>query len=226
MQTETPQAEVIAYHGWAFDRQCWQAWRTKFAEQNIPLRAFDRGYFGAPTQPTFEYPDSQKIILAHSYGLHLCPYQLLRVADLVIVFGGFYRFHPRAPKAERRSRRVLQQMISQFDQAPDQVLQAFWQNCGLPQAQWLERSDKVLQLLAHDLQDLDHSLLCIEFLARQPKVVVIHGREDAIAPLSQGQDLAKELCNNAELIELSGPHALPFTQLEQCWSAIQPHLRP
>jgi len=226
LQTETTRAEVIAYHGWAFDRQCWQPWQAKLAKQGIPLKAFDRGYFGAPTQPTFDYPDSQKIILAHSYGLQLCSSQQLRVADLIVVFGGFHCFHPAERKAQRRSRRVLQQMVSQFDQAPDQVLQAFWQNCGLPQAQWLDRSAKVLQQLAHDLQDLDHSLLCIEFLARRPKVLIFHGREDAIAPLSQGQDLAKDLFNNATLIELSGPHALPFTQLEQCWSMIQPHLPP
>ncbi len=224
LPTDAPQAEAIAYHGWAFDRQCWQPWQAKFAEQGIPLKAFDRGYFGNPTQPTFEYPHSQKIILAHSYGLHLCPSQQLRVADLIIVFGGFHRFHPSAPKAERRSRRVLQQMIGQFGQAPNQVLQAFWQNCGLPPKQWLDRSAKVLQPLAHDLQDLDHSLLCIEFLARRPKILIVHGREDAIAPLSQGQDLAKELFNNAELIELKGPHALPFIQLEACWEAIRPSI--
>jgi pimeloyl-[acyl-carrier protein] methyl ester esterase len=221
--------EVIAYHGWAFDRHCWQPWQAKFAEQGIPLRAFDRGYFGNPTQPTFEHPHSKKIILAHSYGLHRCPSQQLRVADLIVIFGGFHRFHPsdrpNHPKAERRSRRVLQQMVSQFDQTPDTVLQAFWQNCGLSKNHWPDPSAKVLPPLAHDLQDLDQSLLCIEFLARRPKVLVVHGNEDAIAPLSQGQDLAKELFNNAQLIELPGPHALPFVQLEDCWQVLLPHLK-
>jgi pimeloyl-[acyl-carrier protein] methyl ester esterase len=230
--------EVIAYHGWAFDRHCWQPWQAKFAEQGIPLKAFDRGYFGAPTQPSFEQAQSKKIILAHSYGLHLCPAQQLRLADLLIVFGGFDRFHPQEHKAQRRSQRILQHMISQFGLAPETVLQAFWQNCGLPPGQWLDPSAKVLQPLAHDLLDLDHSLLCIEFLARRPKILVIHGRDDAIAPLSQGQDLAKALShkalsnkalsNNAqfiELIDLPGPHALPFVQLEECWQVLGPHLK-
>ena len=224
MRIIPPKAEAIAYHGWAFDRYCWHPWQDRFAEQGIPLRAFDRGYFGAPTQPTFEYPSSQKIILAHSYGLHLCPSQQLRAADLIIVFGGFQRFHPpNRPgysQAERRSRRVLQQMIRQLDRVPEQVLEAFWQNCGLPPEHWPNASARVLQPLAHDLRDLDHSLLCVEFLARRPKVLILHGREDAIAPLSQGQDLAQALFNNAEWFALDGPHALPFTQVDACWNAI------
>lgn len=229
-----PAWEAIAYHGWGFDRQCWQPWQAKFATLNIPLKACDRGYFGNPTQPSFDYPHSKKIILAHSYGLHRCPPQQLRIADLIIVFGGFARFHPRGQREERRSRRTLQQMIQQFDQNPTAVLRAFWQNCGLAADRYAGTHPSP-QPLAHDLADLDHSLLCVDFLARRPQVLLLHGRQDRIVPLSQGQALAAALAHSLARpispgspqtvwFELEGPHGLPFTHLQDCWGAIAPYL--
>ena len=39
--------EIIAYHGWGFDRTCWQSWADRFEQAGIKFRVIDRGYFGA-----------------------------------------------------------------------------------------------------------------------------------------------------------------------------------
>ncbi len=236
---QSPSAEMIAYHGWGFDRQFWQPWQARLAKHGIPFYGFDRGYFGSPVRPSFTDPYSRKIIFAHSYGLHLCPPQQLRIADLIVVFASFVNFHPVDRRAKRRSQRVLQQMIEQFQLQPKVVLQAFWQNCGLQsygvQNCGLEQAaiapDSVnvlcnLPLLLNDLQDLDHSTLCIEFLARRPKILVLQGQQDQIVAPERASELAQALFNNAECHWLEGPHSLPVSQFEDCWTRLRSQLLP
>lgn len=242
------QREAIAYHGWGLDRHCWEPWRAVLAELGISLAVFDRGYFGAPSQPTFHPGSQQKIILAHSYGLHRCPPQQLCCADWVIVWGGFRHFHPPEPRAERRSRLRLRQMICQFDEAPTAVLRAFWQGCGLPKCSQpsptLTTTGLNLALLAQDLEDLDASALCLEDIPHRTQWLILHGQGDGIVPVSQGQALALALGSKAKplanpvakplasaslspvhFFALEGPHALPFSHLPDCWQVVRPPLQ-
>lgn len=122
--------EVLAFHGWGFDRHCWQFWQERFTELGYQFQAFDRGYFGNSYQPSFTDSDTRKIILAHSFGLHLCPIDLLQQADVLIAFNSFLSFHPESRAEKRRSQLVLQQMIRQFEQTPDLVLENFYTQAG------------------------------------------------------------------------------------------------
>jgi len=127
-------AEAIAYHGWGFDHTCWQFWKTACDRQGIVLRCFDRGYFGKSVSPAFSPSSAYKLILTHSYGLHLCPQEHLHQADLIVILSGFQSFHPSQPTARRRSQLTLQQMIRQFEHSPQMVLETFWATCYHPLA--------------------------------------------------------------------------------------------
>ncbi len=221
-----PVAEVIAYHGWGYDRHFWKSWEPLLAGQNVALKCFDRGYFGQPHKPTFSYPQTRKIIFAHSYGLHLCPPQQLRIADAVVVFASFVNFHPSERRFQRRSQRILKQMIDQFQSDPEAVLRAFWQNCGhVPVNAAVLQSQASQQVLSHDLQDLDHSLLCAEFLAQRPnQMVVFQGNQDRIVAPARAADLVQALRQRPALIYHDGPHALPATQAQVCWEKCREYL--
>ncbi|NJR64932.1 MAG: hypothetical protein HC772_05825 [Leptolyngbyaceae cyanobacterium CRU_2_3] len=128
-----PKLEVLAYHGWGFDNTCWRSWETRFAQQGDRFLTSDRGYFGNPVeypvQYPIQYPVSPKIILTHSYGLHLCPIAQLEQTSLLVILSGFLEFHPCQESLRRRSQLILQQMLAQFQEKPEVVLSHFKAKC-------------------------------------------------------------------------------------------------
>jgi pimeloyl-[acyl-carrier protein] methyl ester esterase len=215
--------EVIAYHGWGFGAGCWGDWLPRFASLGGSLRCADRGYFGAPQSWAFG-PDSYKILLTHSYGLHWCPAEQRAAADLVICLAGFEAFHPAEELDRRRSQRRVSRMIAKFATDPEAVLTEFWGNCdggaGLQsvpkpcfdQANWA--------LLDRDLRDLDRCQLSVGL---RPGSIIIHGQSDRIAPLSQGRALA-DRSPQSTWIEQDGSHCFPFADPDRTWRAIEPIL--
>jgi pimeloyl-[acyl-carrier protein] methyl ester esterase len=123
--------KAVAYHGWGFDRTCWAPWKAW-----LDLAESDRGYFHHRV-----HIDSESIILAHSYGLHLCPLEQLKQAETLILFGCFLKFHPLSQ--ERRSRMMLGQMINQFEANPLAVLANFKAKSYHPQ-QMSDQEDRFL----------------------------------------------------------------------------------
>ncbi|MBW4659639.1 MAG: hypothetical protein KME15_13265 [Drouetiella hepatica Uher 2000/2452] len=212
-------AEVIAYHGWGFDSTCWQSWQAKFEQQNLQFQAFDRGYFCNPVEVKFG--KSTKILLAHSYGLHLCPIAHLQQADLLIIFSSFSEFHPRQELLRRRSQTILRIMLDQLEKDPRFVLQNFRSKCYLPQPEeTAEYKFYNLELLVSDLKNLDNSSIAFAKLEQIPKII-FHGTQDQIVSSSQSKTLLKSLGDNTEYIEIpDSGHALPFTHFHTCWSIL------
>ncbi|HEY9646175.1 MAG TPA: hypothetical protein V6C88_07395 [Chroococcidiopsis sp.] len=225
-------AEAIAYHGWGYESSCWAEWAARLATLGISLAAADRGYFGPPSAPAFGNAD-YRIILAHSYGLHLCPLEQLQQADLLVIFSSFVEFHPSEPRARRRSQRVLEQMIQACQHDSQTVLQQFRLQCGETAeqvAQLPQVSDH--ELLNRDLQELHHSHINVNHLQRIPAVMIFHGAADRIVPIGQGRDLATQItaqiaahgahadCNEIQDAE----HCLPFSHIEVCWQRLKLHL--
>lgn len=225
--------EAIAYHGWGFDPSCWQSWQTAFERQGIRLQGFDRGYFGQPVSPTFCHSSSHKLILTHSYGLHLCPLEHLEQADLIVIFGGFQSFHPGQSTARRRSQLTLQQMIRQFEHHPSSVLETFHVTCyhpvtweGPARAALQERMHELnADLLLQDLRALDTAVLDIARFKTQSNILLIQGTSDRITPPERAQALGHELPTSRYLeIPLAG-HALPITHWEAGWRSLAPLLQ-
>ena len=213
-------SSIIAYHGWGFDRTCWQDWAARFEQAGIEFRAIDRGYFGAEIGSE----NSSQVIFVHSYGLHLCPIANLLQADLLVIFSSFQTFHPQKESAKRRSQQILQQMLMQLENCPEQVLDNFRQKCDMPSAQ--TKTDCLnLDRLVTDLQDLGSCAIDLALLADLPQIVVFHGAGDRIVPVQKGQDLAKALSNSLYFEIAEAGHALPFTHLEECGSILQQVMR-
>jgi len=216
-------AEVAAYHGWGFDRYCWEPWRDVIPP-DIDLSCFDRGYFGDSESVEFGDYGAARIVFAHSYGLHLCPVQMLSKADLLVVFGGFITFHPHAARYRRRSRLVLREMIRQMEQKPTDVLHEFWKNAYHPQPPPdLEHGQMYKSLLLDDLQNLDESTLDIETLKKPGKICILHGSSDGIVPKAKGRGLYGKFSDQSSYFEVKeAGHALPFTHPDQCWAFLKP----
>lgn len=218
----TQRIEAIAYHGWGYDRTCWDTWKTALAAHHISLTASDRGYFGEAAMPQFS-PGVFKLLLVHSYGLHLCPVEQLQMADLLVIFSSFLTFHPDEERARRRSQRVLQRMVEGFKANPGEVLTAFKANSNDP----VPTSPPALNhaLLLQDLEGLGTSHLNPQVLQSIPGIMIFHGTGDRIVPPRQGQDLANAIPSNAQYSELSeAGHALPFTHQQECWEILRDRL--
>lgn len=219
-------AEILAFHGWGFDRNAWSVWQSYLAP-SCQLQAFDRGYYGEPYSPEFNDLNTRKIIFAHSYGLHLCPPRLLESCDLLIIFNGFIRFHPEAPRSQKKSRLILQRMQDRFALEPGAVIRDFMQRCYDPVAyQDCLGGEPDLNRLAEDLRLLGHSSISTATLEKARRIHILHGAEDRIVPNPQGQVLFEKLRHHAQYHEIEGAgHGLPFSHTPQCRSILESALR-
>ncbi|MDX2216789.1 MAG: alpha/beta hydrolase [Oculatellaceae cyanobacterium bins.114] len=213
--------EAIAYHGWGFDQDCWALWQAQFAEHAISLQTFDRGYFGAAHTPTFT-DNFRKIVMVHSYGLHLCSLEHLAQADILVIFASFLHFHPQENRNQRRSQRVLQQMILECQRHPQTVLAQFYTQCGLPLEDTLrQHSSFNRERLVSDLQGLNTTHLDVQALKTIPTIVIFHGITDQIVSLNKGRELLELLPDRTHFFPIDNAgHALPFTHLHECWKIL------
>jgi pimeloyl-[acyl-carrier protein] methyl ester esterase len=217
-------AEVLAYHGWGYSSADWQGWQNWLGQRQWLLKAFDRGYFGSSVQLQFNASATAKLIFVHSYGLHLCPVEILMQADLLVIFSSFRQFHPEQTSLKKRSQQILQQMIIQFERQPDTVLQNFKAKCSQPINDSEPTPDLMdASLLCQDLHQLNICALDLLPLQQIPKIVVLHGAQDRIVPVAVGKALADELAASYFEIESAG-HALPFMQAATCQAILQPIL--
>ncbi len=208
-------AHIIAYHGWGFASDDWRPWEEYLPEE-AELSLFDRGYFGMPSEPDFR-DGCRRILLTHSYGLHLVPESQFAKADLLVIIGGFCSFHPEG-RAGVRSRRVLRRMVRRFDEHPERVLKEFYRNTWHP-ASPPERNPVPMkeELLANDLARLGRSSCNPDLLSQAGSVCMFHGAGDIIVPPEQGRKLSRKLGDRCRFYVVEeGGHAIPFSHAEIC----------
>lgn len=208
--------EIIAYHGWGFDAQCWHTLQEELAIE-VSWRNFDRGYFGNKQSHRFS-DESAKTIVTHSFGLHHCPAAQLEKADMLIVIAGFLHFHPRAAQFRRRSKLVLKEMISRFKEEPENVIKAFYRNVYHPHKTF-HLPEKALNkdVLLHDLIKLDESEIALPDLKKTARVCILQGTDDAIVPKEKSRGLFEQFGKKAQYFEIKNAgHALPFTHAGKC----------
>lgn len=221
-----PKGTILCYHGWAFDSACWTPWLEALGS-NFDVRLFEAGYFQKEgNEPEFFISHGEKIVIAHSFGLHQCKDKLLAQADILVLFGGFLEFHPHAAQFRRRSKLVLQKMISEFQTSPQSVLQKFYQNVYLPSSP-PEKDFSALNKnrLLDDLVRLHQQKIEVEKLKKVDKICILHGSDDAIVPRRKGRELHDNFWSKSKYFEIKkAGHALPFTHFEQCISLLEPEL--
>ncbi|ACB53498.1 conserved hypothetical protein [Crocosphaera subtropica ATCC 51142] len=209
--------EIIAYHGWGFDRNCWKEWQ-EILSSNFLFKTYDRGYFDQKYTPYFDDTEKIKIIFAHSFGLHLCYLEILKQANLIILFNSFAHFHPEKEKQKKRSKNALQLMINEFNNNPKTVLESFYKKCYYPFSSVNINCDTVdWEKLGKDLELLNTSIVDINSLKKAPKIYIIQSSKDRIINPSHAQELFNQLSHNSQYFNVEGVgHTLPFTDIQSC----------
>lgn len=218
-----PDIEIITYHGWGFDSNCWQAMQDSVPPQ-ICWKNFDRGYFNYANAPEFTDGKTLKVIITHSFGLHQCDPGVFKKADVLVIMSGFLRFHPKAAQFRRRSKLVLNEMINQFEQYPENVLKTFYRNVFHPEKSFkLPQQEINKSLLLNDLKKLDKSEMLLPELKKTARVCIFQGTDDAIVPKGKGRALYEQLGKQAQYFEIKkAGHAIPITHASQCWEIVEP----
>ncbi|MDJ0581831.1 alpha/beta hydrolase [Crocosphaera sp.] len=213
--------EIIAYHGWGFDRNCWKEWQ-EILSNNFQFQTYDRGYFQDEISPKFADNELNKIIFAHSFGLHLCPIETIKQAKLLILFNSFSEFHPQNEKPRKRSKYALKLMIDEFKNNPKTVLESFYKKCYYPSPYTEINSHNFnKERLEDDLNLLNKAKLDINILKKIPKIHIIHGSKDRIFLASYAQEFHKKVSQNSQYYEIEeSGHTLPFTDLKSCLSIV------
>jgi pimeloyl-[acyl-carrier protein] methyl ester esterase len=214
--------ELITYHGWGGDDSFWSGLQKNVPDK-IHWKNFDRGYFDKPTSPGFTEKNGTKIVLTHSFGLHLCPNEILDRADTLIIYSGFLHFHPQAAQFRRRSKQVVAEMISKFKERPYDVLKAFYRNVFHPEKEF-DLPPKTInnELLLEDLKLLNKNKQALPSLKKNAKVFIFHGADDAIVPKRKGRALYQKFGRKAQYFEIKqSGHGLPLTQPDRCWRMIE-----
>ncbi len=213
--------EIIAYHGWGFDRNCWEQWQ-EILSSNFQFKTYDRGYFQDEIHPEFTDNELNKIIFAHSFGLHLCPREILKKANILILFNSFSEFHPDNEKSRKRTKYGLKLMIDDFKNNPKNVLKSFYKKCYYP-SPYIETEEQNFnrERLEEDLKLLNKAKLDINILEKIPKINMIHGSKDRIFLVSYSQEFYKKVSKNSQYYEIEDAgHCLPFTHLKSCLSIV------
>ena len=217
--------EAIAYHGWGFDAECWQQLQTGFPDE-ITWKNFNRGYFGNKNAPAFSDMSAFKVVATHSFGLHHCPPNQLKEADLVIIIAGFLHFHPKAAQFRRRSKLVLNEMISRFEKEPHNVLKTFYRNVFHPRKTFTVPNKELNHsLLLDDLIRLNEADISLPELKKSASVCIFQGTDDAIVPKEKSRGLFERFGKKAQYFEIKNAgHALPITHASKCREILKPML--
>jgi pimeloyl-[acyl-carrier protein] methyl ester esterase len=112
---------LLAMHGWAGDSRSWTAFAAAAAERSWPCRAGERGYGGQPPrEPAWQGDDQQRVLIAHSLGMHLLPAKVLAAAEAVVLLASFGRFIPEGASG-RRLRTALAGMRAALTDSSEQA---------------------------------------------------------------------------------------------------------
>lgn len=210
--------QVIAYHGWGFDASFWKPLQSQL-KSKVQFTAADRGYFSKEKDPEFT-PDesSTKIVLTHSFGLHWCPDKVLEQADHLMVLGGFLNFHPSLENENKRSKLVIRQMLSQFVESPETVLEQFYKSSFHPQQNTWEPPESLHHdLLLSDLSNIQQDSQPQQRIFDVDALTILHGSDDLIVPRQTARDMYHSLRYRSQYFEImNAGHAFPVTHIEKC----------
>ncbi len=196
--------QIVLQHGWALDQSIWAEWEEQLSKRyaDASILTAERGYFGAPAViPEFTDQKGKKIIICHSYGLHLLPIQLLKECDCLVAISSFSSFHT-AGASERSSRRTVKRMIQKLERNTADVLRDFYVNS--------EFSDTVSNRYLNDA----FTNLNLEALAN-----------DTIVPVEKAHNLDAQCLDGQISVHPVHGHALFHSDSRWCLNEIEAALR-
>jgi len=213
------QIELILVHGWGFESGCWEDWQ-KLAGLQLTEQPYERGYFGRRNQlESLPPPQGRRVVVAHSLGAHFLTPELLAKTELLVLVASFGQYHDGFTD-QRRSRATTEAMRRKVIRSPLMVVADFHTRCGYKTAFIADSSTFNTDLLAADLELLDQHRIDAKILANIPKVLLLHGGNDEINPISNSELLRDALPGSVLKVHPDAPHALPFTHSNWCIDAI------
>ena len=199
---------------------------------------------------SFRSADSTKIVVTHSFGLHLLPNRLIQAAHQLVIVGGFISFHPDEPAARKRSKRIISLMLEKLSHDPQAVLQDFYRLCSTDGAtaepplasgsstrrDQLSRqsvlpdtsvmfSQAAVDRLKNDLSALSEPVHTLRAVSDIQHVVVVHGQRDAVVPVQKAMELNESVAGSTCRIHPLAGHFLPFTDVEFCLEPVAAFIR-
>jgi pimeloyl-[acyl-carrier protein] methyl ester esterase len=213
----SPKIEINFMHGWGFGGEVWQDWAMPSLGE-VTYNKLERGYFGHAKMNCEPIPHRPRILIVHSFGLHIAPKELFTKIDLLVIISSFGTFLSNA-EDNRAKKRSLAAMQRKFLKAPEEVLADFYGACGIKSEKYspLIKFDNVnLPLLEADLHLLGTSSFDLNMLSLIPRILLLHGENDSIVNLSQSEDMQRKLSNSHLFAIPEGEHALPILQSVEC----------
>jgi len=211
--------ELYFVHGWGCDSNIWQKWLPAISK-DVSYHIFDRGYFGrAKSNICLNKTNSTKILISHSFGLHLIPPESLQDIDLLVLISSFRYFHEQTSNG-KLSGKSIKLMKQRLAQDPLALLQDFYLKCGLNNTKPPSFSTINHQLLMDDLLLLDTHQVDLGQLRKIPEIILLHGACDQIVSIEHSQLMHKQLPNSQLFISDHAEHGLPVTLAKWCMQII------
>ena len=211
--------QIIAMHGWAGHAGLWNHWRRMLEPQGWVWQSAERGYGPAPLDmPQWHSTRGERVVIAHSLGLHLLPENRLKDATAVVLLGCFTTF-AEAGTAGRATRAGLQGMRAALGSTSEQnMLRKFLEKASAPLSIDAFPPFPVLESLSNSGRNrLSEDLGLLESCRqlpmswpRQARVLVVRGMKDAVVSAACHQQLLDALSNQTIQVHCdpSSGHAL------------------
>jgi pimeloyl-ACP methyl ester carboxylesterase len=204
---------ITLVHGWGYDATIWREVLPLLA--GLDVEVADLGYFGRPSLPA---PcEAPRIAVGHSLGT----LWWLALTELpwtkLVAINGFPRFTAAADFPPGVAPRVLERMRKRYATAPAAVLADFQAACGAAGPALPADCTPLEQGLAI-LAEVDARAALTR---RQPEVIALAARDDAIVPATMSAAAFAGLpAGNLRWTD-DGGHLLPLTQPQACAAAIR-----
>ena len=204
--------QIIAMHGWCSDNTYWESWENHFEADAWFWQSANRGYGSKNTwEPNWQESIQnhliyKKIIICHSFGIHLMSSKHLREASHVVLINSFSRFIPKG-RESRAIKAALFGMKQQIGKATEQkMIDKFYLKANQPHQDQLIVQEPFKEGISYqgrkklkmDLEVLINSQQLPIGLNPKAKVLVIDGEQDQIISSSTKHILIKDLQNHLD----------------------------
>ena len=216
--------QIIAMHGWAGHAGLWNHWKRVLEPLGWVWQSAERGYGPATMEmPQWHSKPGERVVIAHSLGLHLLPADRLKDATAVVLLGCFTTF-AEAGRAGRATRAGLQGMRAALGSTSERdMLRKFLVKASAPLPVDAFPPFPVLGPLSDSGRNrLRDDLGLLESCRRLPmawphraRVLVVRGMKDSVVSAACHQQLLDALSHQAIQIhrDPSSGHALITPQV-------------
>ena len=211
--------QIITQHGWGLDKSFWDSYKIGFKKKQWHWQDNERGYFSKNANQSKwiknDLNNGLKMVLCHSFGLHLIQENILKEASHVILINSFNNFLPSSKKRNLiyRSLKRMEKKIISF-QSEDMLKEFLHRsfspndiNINFQNMYYKNLKSLNNNLLLNDLQKLYKDKHFLKSFEKNCNVVVINSKNDLILDQDSSNRfielLNKTLNKKPNVVELS-----------------------